>query len=93
MQYFYDCYLEKLGALCNVSKILCKLPGGQRLMGSILRKRFDKLARTEHGTLHFIEDNAEDHIDAYWAAAKDGRRFRIRSPKCSISRTGTQLFR
>lgn len=58
MQYFYGCYLEKLGALCNVSKILCRLPGGQRLMGSILRKRFDKLARTEHGTLHFIEDNA-----------------------------------
>ena len=58
MQYFYDCYLEKLGALCNVSKILCRLPGGQRLMGSILLRRFDKLARTEHGTLHFIEDNA-----------------------------------
>lgn len=54
MQYFYDCYLENLGALCTVSKILCKLPGGQRIMGSILRKRFDKLARTEHGTLHFI---------------------------------------
>lgn len=70
MQYFYDCYLEKLGALCNVSKILCRLPGGQRLMGSILRKRFDKLARTEHGTLHFIEDNAEDHIDAYWGGRK-----------------------
>ena len=70
MQYFYDCYLEKLGALCNVSKILCKLPGGQRLMGSILRKRFDKLARTEHGTLHFIADNAEDHIDAYWGGRK-----------------------
>ena len=39
-------------------------------MGSILRKRFDKLARTEHGTLHFIEDNAEDHIDAYWGGRK-----------------------
>ncbi len=70
MQYFYDCYLEKLGALCTVSKILCRLPGGQRLMGSILRKRFDKLARTEHGTLHFIEDNVEDHIDAYWGGRK-----------------------
>lgn len=27
--------------------------------------KFDKLARTKHGTLHFIEDNVEDHIDAY----------------------------
>lgn len=39
-------------------------------MGSILRKRFDKLARTNHGTLHFIEDNVEDHIDAYWGGRK-----------------------
>lgn len=66
MQYFYDCYLEKLGAICTLSKVMCALPGGQKLMGSILRRRFDKLARTEHGTIHFIEDNVEDHIDAFW---------------------------
>jgi nucleoside-diphosphate-sugar epimerase len=70
MQYFYDCYLANLGSLATASKILCRLPGGQRLMGSILRKRFDKLARTEHGTIHFIEDNVEDHIDAYWGSRK-----------------------
>lgn len=39
-------------------------------MGSILHRRFDNLARTEHGTLHFIEDNAEDHIDVYWGGRK-----------------------
>ena len=26
MQYFYDCYLEKLGTLATVSKVLCRLP-------------------------------------------------------------------
>lgn len=35
-----------------------------------MRKKFDKLARTEHGTLHFIESNVEDHIDAYWGSRK-----------------------
>lgn len=35
-----------------------------------MRKKFDKLARTEHGTLHFIEGNVEDHIDAYWGSRK-----------------------
>ena len=30
--------------------------------------KFDKLARTKHGTLHFIEDNVDDHIDAYWGS-------------------------
>ena len=69
-QYYYDCYLEMLGGLRTVSRMLCKLPGGQKLMGSIMRKKFDKLARTEHGTLHFIEDNVDDHIDAYWGSRK-----------------------
>ena len=68
MQYYYDCYLEMLGGLRTVSRIICKLPGGQKLMGGIMRRKFDKLARSEHGTLHFIEDNVEDHIDAYWGS-------------------------
>lgn len=70
MQYFYDCYLKNLGALAVASKVLCHIPGGQRLMGAILRGRFDKLARTEHGTIRFIEENMEDHIDAYWGSRK-----------------------
>ncbi len=70
VQYYYDCYLEMLGSLRGISRFICKLPGGQKLMGSIMRKRFDKLARMEHGTIHFIEDNVEDHIDAYWGSKK-----------------------
>ena len=70
MQYYYDCYLEGLGSTRSMARFICKLPGGQKLMGGILRRKFDKLARTEHGTLHFIEDNVEDHIDAYWGSKK-----------------------
>lgn len=70
MQYYYDCYLDMLGATRTIARIICKFPGGQRLMGGIMRKKFDKLARTEHGTLHFIEDNVEDHIEAYWGSRK-----------------------
>ena len=33
-------------------------------------ENFTKLAKTEHGTIHFIEDNMEDHIDAYWGFKK-----------------------
>lgn len=70
MQYFYDCYLKSLGGLASFSKFLCRLPDGERLMGNIIRNRFDRLARTEHGTIRFIEDNMEDHIDAYWGSRK-----------------------
>lgn len=70
MQYYYDCYLEMLGKIKGIARFICRLPGGQRFMGSVMRKKFDKLARTEHGTIHFIEDNVEDHIDAYWGSRK-----------------------
>lgn len=70
IDYYYKCYLDMLGGLRTASKVICALPGGQRFMGMIMRKKFDKLARTEHGTIHFIEDNVEDRIDAYWGGRK-----------------------
>lgn len=70
MQYFYDCYLKKLGALAAASRLLCRLPHGQRLVGALLRRRFDALARAEHGTLRFIEQDVADHIDAFWGGKK-----------------------
>ena len=70
MQYYYDEYLKELGAAAGFSRFICKLPGGQKLMGKIMKRMFIKLAKTEHGTVHFIEDNVEDHIDAYWGSKK-----------------------
>ncbi len=70
MEYFYHTYLSNLGGLATASRILTKLPGGQKLVGSIIKKRFLKLVHTEHGTMHFIENNLEDHIAAYWGSKK-----------------------
>lgn len=68
MQYFYDEYIKNIGSTAVLARLLCKFPGGQKFMGNSIKKMFVKLARTEHGTLHFIEDNVEDHIDAYWGS-------------------------
>jgi len=68
MQYFYKEYIKNLGVTASISKIICKIPGGQKMMGSILKKVFLKMARTEHGTVHFIENNMEDQISAYWGS-------------------------
>lgn len=70
MQYFYDAYLKELGAAKPFGKIICKLPGGQRLMGSIIRGTFKKLLNSEHGTKHWLDTNMEDHIEAYWGSKK-----------------------
>lgn len=70
MQYFYDAYLKELGAARPFGRLICKLPGGQKLMGLIIRKTFDKLLDSEHGTRRFIRDDMEDHIEAYWGSKK-----------------------
>jgi nucleoside-diphosphate-sugar epimerase len=68
MEYFYAAYLKVLGSMATAAKTITKLPGGQKLMGSILKKRFTKLLRTEHGTLRFVENNMEDLIAAFWGS-------------------------
>jgi nucleoside-diphosphate-sugar epimerase len=70
MEYFYECYLNNLGFQATAVKLLCKLPGGQKLMGTIMKKMFSEPALSEHGTVHFIRDNVQDHIDAYWGGKK-----------------------
>jgi nucleoside-diphosphate-sugar epimerase len=70
MQYFYDAYLKELGPARTFGRLICKFPGGQKLMGSIIKKTFDKLLDGKNGTRRFIRENMEDHIDAFWGSRK-----------------------
>jgi nucleoside-diphosphate-sugar epimerase len=68
MEYFYQAYLDNLGALVPVAKVITKLPGGQKFMGSMIKRTIKKQAVKERGTLRFIEDNDTDKIVAYWGS-------------------------
>ena len=70
MQYFYDAYLKELGAAVNAGKILTRLPKGEKLMGYIIQKTFEPLLDSEHGTKYWLDNNMEDHIEAYWGSRK-----------------------
>jgi len=70
MQYFYDAYLKELGAAKPFAKVICKLPGGQKFMGNIIKGTFKELMLGDHGTKQWIMDDMEDHIDAYWGSKK-----------------------
>ncbi len=70
MQYFYDAYLKELGGSVTAGKVITKLPGGQKLMGEIIKGTGKKLLNSEHGTKHWTDNNMEDHIDAYWGSKK-----------------------
>lgn len=68
MDYFYQCYLDNLGMQATAAKVLTRLPFGEQIMGSMMKRMFLKHAKSEHGTVRFIEENVEDHIDAYWGS-------------------------
>jgi len=68
MDYFYGEYIKSLGMLGKIIRLVCKFPGGQRLMGFVIKQSFLKEAQTEHGTVRFIKENMEAHIDAYWGS-------------------------
>ena len=70
MQYFYDVYLKELGGAVKAGKVITKLPGGQKLMGAIIKKTFIELLNSEHGTKLWIDENKEDYIDAFWGGRK-----------------------
>ncbi len=68
MQYYYDTYLEGLGRTLAVTRMVCRLPFGQRIIGSAMKRKFLKLAKAEHGTVHFLENGMEDHLAAYFGS-------------------------
>jgi len=68
MDYFYKAYIKKLGATAGAAKFFSKLPGGQKMIGKVIKDRFYKLTKTENGTGRFIEDNMEDLISIYWGS-------------------------
>ena len=70
IQYYYDFYLKNLGFTLKISRFITKVPGGQKLIGGAMKKRFLKTALTEHGTVRFIKENMEGHIAAYWGSRK-----------------------
>lgn len=70
MEYFYQAYLENLGAKRHFVKTINKLPFGEKIMGRVMQNMFKKIARSEHGTVRFIEESVEDHIDAFWGSKK-----------------------
>ena len=70
MRYFYDAYLDEVKSVRGAARAVCRLPGGQRLMGNAIKRTFRKLMMGDHGTMRWIRENVEDHIDAYWGSRK-----------------------
>ena len=68
MQYFYDTFLKSLGAAAAASRLLCRFPGGEAIVGGMIRRHFGRTVRTQNGTMRFVERNMERHVRAFWGS-------------------------
>ena len=67
LPYFDACYQAALGWQGKLVKAMNGL-GGHKATGHILKARFRHLARTQNGTLRFVEQGMEGHIAAFWGS-------------------------
>ena len=70
LQYFIDAYLKEAGAGVAAGRVITKLPKGEKLMGGMIKKTFEPLLDSEHGTKHWLDAGMEDHIEAYWGSRR-----------------------
>ncbi len=68
LQYFYDAYLANLGVSVRIMRGVCRLPLGERIVGGAMKRSFLRTARTQHGTIRFVEQGMDDHIAACWGS-------------------------
>lgn len=68
INYIYDEFVKNLGNTAALIKFITKLPIGQKLIGNSMKKRAEKLARTEHGPIYWEENNIEEKIAAYYGS-------------------------
>ncbi len=64
--YFFEQYLKTLGLIVPLSKAINKLPGGEKFMGKLVRKRFERHLHEPRGTLNWIHNNIETHIEPFF---------------------------
>ncbi len=74
LEYFYKFYMEKLGGTAKAAKIITRLPGGQKLIGAVMKRRFYKLAMGERGTMNFIKNNRSDFINPFFISADEWKK-------------------
>ena len=68
MEYYIETQLKQLGPAVYGTRLLCRLPKGEELFGTVIRNSFKDLLESEHGTKRWLDENMEDHIEAYWGS-------------------------
>lgn len=71
IQYLYDCFEENMGKkTVRFMRFLAKIPGGQRVIGSAIKKRSEKIARKDRGPISWEVNGKDETIAAFYGSVK-----------------------
>ena len=70
MEYWFNAYLKELGPAASSGKLMTALPGGEKLMGAIIKSTFKPFLKAENSPRYWLDNQMEDHIEAYWGSRK-----------------------
>lgn len=73
LEYFYRYYVNNLGSTATLARILTRLPGGQKMIGAAMKKRFFKLAMSKRGTMNFLSRKKLDWIAPFFISEEAWR--------------------
>lgn len=73
-QYFYDIYLKNMGFVVPLAKMVNTIPGGEKLMGKMIRQRFEKHLMAERGTMNWITNNHEEFIQPFFISKEEWKK-------------------
>lgn len=71
---YLDINLRQMGSIAGLSRLICKTPGGRRLVGGAVKRHFKKTVRTGHGPLNWIENDRLDFIEPFFISKEQWAR-------------------
>ncbi len=74
MNYFFELYEKKLGFTKTLARMISGTGWGRKWIASILRKRFQKAAYGEFGTMHYLETDQLDYIELLFISRENWAR-------------------
>jgi len=66
LEYFYRFYMQKTAGIVKAAKIITRIPCGCALLGSVIKRRFRRLAGGERGTMNFIKKRRSEYIEPFF---------------------------
>ncbi len=65
IEHFYEVFLKAFGPLVPLSRAVCRLPMGERLICAVIHAKYKRIALSAHGILGFLKEGKSDKFEPF----------------------------